>query len=83
MAQHKSGLQMAAPIIAVGATMALRKVMNGGYRQLTGHRPPDPNSPSTPVLNAVLWAVATAAAAALVEVAIYRITAGSDDGADD
>jgi len=83
VAQHKSGLQMAAPFIAVGATMALRKVMNSGYRQFTGKRPPDPNSPSTPLLNAVLWTVATAAAAALLEVAIYRITAGPEDGADD
>jgi hypothetical protein len=79
VAQHKSGLQIAAPFLAVGATMALRKVMNGGYRQFTGKRPPDPNSPSTPFMNAVLWAMTTAAAAALLEVAIYRLTAGPDD----
>lgn len=70
---------MAAPFIAVGATMALRKMMNGGYRQFTGKRPPDPNSPSTPLLNAVIWTVTTAAAAALLEVAIYRLTAEADD----
>lgn len=79
MAQNNSALHMAAPFIAVGATMALRKMMNGGYRQLTGKTPPDPNSSSTPVMTAILWAVATAAAGALLEVAIYRLTATPDD----
>lgn len=74
---------MAAPILAVGATMALRKIMNGGYRQFTGHRPPDPNAPGTPVMKAMLWAVTTAAAAALVEVAIYRLTAEPDNASAD
>jgi cation transporter-like permease len=77
--QHKSALQMAAPILAVGATMALRKIMNGGYRQFTGHRPPDPNAAGTPIVQAMVWAVTTAAAAALVEVLIYRLTAEPDD----
>lgn len=75
MDQQKTALQMAAPILAVGATMVLRKVLNGGYRQFTGHRPPDPTAPGTPVISAIMWAVTTAAAAALVEVAIYRLTA--------
>lgn len=75
MTHNKSALHMAAPIIAVGATMALRKIMNGGYRQFTGHGAPDPNEPGTPLLKAMAWAVTTAAAAALLEVVIYRLTA--------
>jgi hypothetical protein len=81
--QHKSALQMAAPFIAVGATMALRKMMNGGYRQFTGHGAPDPTAPGTPIMKAMVWAMTTAAAAALLEVAIYRLTAGSDDASTD
>jgi hypothetical protein len=69
-----SAMHLLAPVIAFGATWGMRKVVNGGYRQIVGSAPPDPLKSSTPLVRAIVWAATTAALAAVVEVAIYRLT---------
>jgi hypothetical protein len=67
-------LHLVAPIVAIGATMIVRKMMNSGYRRVTGSPAPDVNEPGVTFTRALVWAVATAATAAAVEVAVYRFT---------
>jgi hypothetical protein len=66
-------MHLLAPVIAITATMVVRKVLNVGYEQVTGNKPPAPRDPSIAFRRAVVWAVVTAATAAAVETAVYRI----------
>jgi hypothetical protein len=65
-------LKVAAPLIAVGATWAVRKVMEKGYSGLTGNAPPRANDPDQGLTRVLMWATATAAAIAVVDVVISR-----------
>lgn len=67
-------LHALAPLVAIGATWALRRAMNLGYKSLTGHAPPRPDDPSLSWARVLIWTAATASAAAVVEVAILRYT---------
>ncbi len=67
-------MHLIAPIVAIGATMVVRRVMNSSYRRVTGSDAPDPRAPGVTFARALMWAVVTAAAAAAVEVAVYRLT---------
>lgn len=67
-------MHLVAPIVAIGATMIVRKVLNSGYRRVTGSPAPDIHQPGVTLTRALVWAVATAATAAAVEVAVYRLT---------
>lgn len=69
-------LHIVAPIAAIGATMVLRRVMNSGYRAVTGSAPPDPRDGTSSWARAITWAALTAATAAVVEVVVYRLTSG-------
>ncbi len=62
-----------APILAIGATMLVRKWMNSGYKRVAKGPVPTPGDPSISFGRALVWSAATAAAAAVVEVAVYRI----------
>lgn len=66
-------VHVVAPLAAIGATMLARKMLNTGYRRITGGAAPVPDDPRTSFVRAVLWAATTAATAAIVEVAVYRI----------
>lgn len=72
--QPNPALHLVAPLLTFGATFLVRKALSVGYRQVTGKSAPDPRGTQTPLANALIWAAATAAATAIVEVAIYRIT---------
>ncbi len=63
-----------APIVAIGATMMVRKVITASYRGFTGKEAPRANDAAVPFGKALLWAAATAAIAAGVVVLSYRIT---------
>ena len=72
-AQNQSAaVHVIAPLAAMAATWVARKVMDNAYRGITGHRPPSAHDPRTSLKNALVWAAITAAAAAVVEVAVYR-----------
>lgn len=62
-----------APIAAIGATMLVRKLMTTGYQRATGRSAPAPRDPSVSFGRALVWTAITAATAAVVEVAVYRI----------
>jgi hypothetical protein len=64
-----------APLVAIGATMIVRKMLNQGYKRTTGHAAPDSRDPNTRLASALVWTAVTAAAAAVAEVAVYRATA--------
>ena len=61
-----------APLVAYGATMLVRKVLQTGYRQLTGSEVPDARDPQVRIARALAWTVITASTSAVVEVAVYR-----------
>lgn len=62
-----------APIAAVAATFMVRKVLDRGYRTVTGSRAPEARDPGVSLGRALMWTAATAVTAALVEVAVYRL----------
>lgn len=62
-----------APIAAIGATMLVRKLMSAGYERATGRPAPAPRDPAVSFARALVWTAVTAATAAVVEVAVYRI----------
>lgn len=61
-----------APLVAYGATMLVRKVLQTGYRKLTGDEVPDARDPQVRFARALAWTVVTASTSAVVEVAVYR-----------
>ncbi len=63
-----------APVAAIAATMLARRLLNGGYRHITGHSAPVPKDPSVSLSRAIAWTALTAATAAVVEVMVYRST---------
>lgn len=67
-------LHLLAPVLAIGATMVARKVLDTAFRGVTGHEPPDARDPGTRMRTAIMWAALTAATAAVVEVGVYRLT---------
>ena len=67
-------LHLVAPVVAIGATMIVRKALNAGYRRATGSDAPGPRDPGVSIARVLVWSVVTAAAATAVEVAVYRIT---------
>ena len=66
-------LHLVAPITDIGATMVMRKVLNAAYERQTGNEAPDPRDSRVGFGRALMWAIVTAAAAAAVETAVYRI----------
>lgn len=64
-----------APIAAIGATWAVRKALDSGYRSVTGHTAPSPQDTHVKLASALMWAAITAASAAVVEVAVFRFLA--------
>jgi len=65
-------MHLVAPLVAVGATFVVRKVLEASYRGITGRPVPAPRDPNVAWGQALAWAMATAAVAAAVEVAVYR-----------
>jgi hypothetical protein len=66
-------VHIVAPLVAIGATMIARSLLNRGYRAVTGSPAPGANDPGVTFARAVMWAGMTAATAAIVEVAVYRM----------
>ena len=67
--------KIAAPLIALGATWAVREVMERVYTKVTGNKPPHASDPDQRLSRILIWAASTAAAIAVVSVAIDRLTA--------
>ncbi len=72
--QHNNiALHVVAPIVAMTATWAVRKMLDSGYRKALGRKAPVADDPTVNLGNALIWSAITAASAAVVEVAVYRI----------
>lgn len=76
---QSTAVHVIAPLAAMAATWVARKVMDSAYRGVTGHRPPSADDPRTSLKKALVWAAITAAAAAVVEVAVYRFASPDSD----
>ena len=68
-------VKVIAPIAAIGATWLVRKVLDSGYKAATGKQPPHASDPGQSMTKIILWAATTAAAIAIVNVVIDRVSA--------
>jgi hypothetical protein len=68
-------VKIAAPVIAFGAAWIVRKAMETAYTKATGHAPPKVSDPDARMVRIIVWAAATAATIAVVNVAVDRMTA--------
>jgi hypothetical protein len=66
-------MHIIAPIAAIAVTMIVRNLLNKGYEKSTGKKPPLPRDPRTSAMQAIVWTAAITTAAAVAEVAVYRI----------
>ncbi len=71
--QPNAVMHLIAPITAIGATILMRKALNSVYAHQTGSEAPDPRDPRVSFVRALGWAIVTAATAAAVETAVYRL----------
>ena len=72
-------IKIIAPVAAIGATWLVRKVLDSGYRAVTGKQPPHASDPSQSMTRIIMWAATTAAAIAVVNVIIDRVSAPHAD----
>ena len=56
----------------LGGTWIVRQGLEGLYRRRTGHAPPKASDPGVSMLQALAWAVVTAAALAATQVVVQR-----------
>jgi hypothetical protein len=68
-------VKVAAPFLALGAAFVVRKVMDSAYEKATGRRPPSAGDHTNSIGRVLMYAAATAAAVAVVNVIIDRATA--------
>jgi hypothetical protein len=66
-------MHVVAPLAAIAVTMIVRNAFNKGYEKSTGKKPPLPRDPRTSAMQAILWTATITTAAAVAEVAVYRI----------
>ena len=66
-------MHLIAPVAAIAVTIIVRGLLNKAYESRTGKKPPLPRDPRTSALQAILWTAAITSAAAVAEVAVYRI----------
>ena len=65
-------LRLAAPVLAAGSVYVAGKIMGAVYVAVTDSEPPTADNPETPIGRVIVYAVATAAVTALINVGIQR-----------
>ena len=65
-------LHIAAPLVALAATWAVRTALNAGYRAVTKSSPPSAEDARIPLRKVLAWTLVTTTSAALVELFIMR-----------
>lgn len=68
----RPSVRLVAPLVAFGATMAMRKFMESTYKKTAGEPVPRPNDLRVSLTRTLTWSVATAVVMTLVEVVIVR-----------
>jgi hypothetical protein len=66
-------MHIVAPLAAIAVTIVVRNLLNKGYEKSTGKKPPLPRDPRTSAMQAIVWTAVITSAAAVAEVAVYRI----------
>ncbi len=66
-------MHLVAPVAAIAVTIVVRNLFNKGYEKSTGRKPPEARDPRTSAIQAIVWTAAITTAAAVAEVAVYRI----------
>jgi hypothetical protein len=69
----------AAPLITLGATFVVRKLMMRTYEARTGKPAPVVYSREASAVSKVLWAATMAATIAVIEVVVWQIFESDDD----
>ena len=72
-------VKIVAPLAALAAAAAVRRLLDSGYRRVTGSAPPRANDRSVPMSRVLLWAATTAAAVAVATVVVDRLTAPREE----
>jgi hypothetical protein len=67
--------KLIAPLAEIGATWGVRKAMDSVYRRSTGSEPPRARDTDASFRKVLMWAAVSAAALAVVNVVIDRVTA--------
>ena len=75
LVEASTAIKVAAPFIALGATWVVRKAMDAAYTRATGAPPPRASDPQASMRRILVYAAVTAAAVAVVNVAVDRLTA--------
>ncbi|MEI7779407.1 MAG: DUF4235 domain-containing protein [Actinomycetes bacterium] len=73
MDSKPSASKFLVPAIAMGATWAVKRGLETGYRLAFGQAPPDRTDEEARLLNIVAWAVTTAAVVAVIDVVVTRV----------
>ena len=64
-----------ATVIGAAATFAAQKMIKIAWKTITGHEPPSPGDPDTPLREAVSWAVASAIGVGATQIVTQRLAA--------
>jgi hypothetical protein len=70
--------RLVAPLAEIGAMWGVRKALDSVYRRSTGSEPPRAHDPEASLRKVLMWAAVSAAALAVVNVVIDRVTARYD-----
>jgi hypothetical protein len=66
-------MHLIAPMAAIAVTIVVRNLINKGYEKSTGKKPPEARDPRVSAVRAIVWTATITTAAAVAEVAVYRI----------
>jgi hypothetical protein len=64
-----------ATVVGAVATFAAQKIIKIAWKTITGHEPPSPGDPDTPLREAVSWAVASAIGVGTTQILTQRLAA--------
>lgn len=67
--------KLVAGALGAVATFAVQKLIQRGWKQITGQEPPDPNDPEASTAAAVAWVAASAVGVAIAQVVVRRFAA--------
>lgn len=61
-----------AGVIGTATTMVAQKLVTKAWEASTGDEPPDPNDPDTPLVHAIIWAVASGLGVGMAQMTMNR-----------
>lgn len=61
-----------AGVLGTATTLVAQKAATALWKASTGDTPPDPNDPDTPLIQAVIWAVASGVGVGVTQLAMNR-----------